>query len=607
MDASFRCEQCDVHTTTLRSLVRHYRNIHGSVPDSCREIKEKSVECPDCGKQVKNLTCHKDFCSVKKLGRPSAGASSSPAASSPTVGLARLQLSDGGDHENSDLSGFISEETFFNLFRDFVIEREGNKATTFKQYAQKLQQFQRFLVKNDPDFKFGRTLEFLKISSINDYHIIPIAYDWIKTYPSNESKAMAIAAYIKLIDFFKFTLTRLQHKLNDDLRIKLKDRFDLLRDDAQNIQKKVSANIIPDRKERNAQAEHFVEEDEELEIPMETMKEHVDFYRNCNYRLQMYEKLNDMEEAMNFGGETPVKIRNFLALEVLFESGGQRPEVIRNMSIGNLYNASIDNERGQMRVINMPNHKTSKSYGPAQVFVPEKLYILLINYCKKVRGLLADMVVDKEQQYKHLLFVAQGTGEPLQNLDASCKIFANVTQSKHKIFPKCFRYLVALLGQTSEDPKIREKLPIHMNHSQSTAQLHYVRQDEKRKEHSRMLYKVLGRSENLPDVDPLDNDFEETRAEMNAAKKAKMDEEATKKDEDFVAGPRKVFSPSEKATIVETFKDVQQGSLRRTDYDSALERDEKFKELVQNHLGQGKSDLKLFTQVKNSFRATRRK
>lgn len=608
MDKSFKCEQCDVRTTTFRSLIRHYKNIHGSVPDSCDEMKEKVVECPNCGKETKNLTVHKNFCSVARMSAPSSSGNSSRVVNSPTTSMSLLQLSEQGDQEGSAVGGgVITEEKFFDLFKDFVLQREQNKDSTFKQYAQRLHQFARFLSKDDPSFKFGKTLDFLNISSINDYKIIPIAYDWVNTYSSNENKAGAIAAYIKLIDFFKFQLVRLQHKLNDDLRIKLTDRFNLLRDDAKNTQKKVSSNIVPDRKARQAEAEYLVENEEELEIPMEKMKELVDSYRSCNYRLQMYKKLDDMEEAIRFGGETPVKIRNFLMLEILVECGGQRSEVIRNMSIGNLYNASTDNEEGQMRVINVSNHKTSKNYGVAQVFVPQNLYILLVNYCKKVRGRLATIDEDKNKQYEQLLFVTDKSGERLQNLDESCKIFRNQNQTKYKIFPKCFRYLVAHLGQSSDDPKVREKMPIHMNHSQGTAQLHYVRQDEKRKEHSKMLAQVYGRSENLPDLTPLEDDFEETRAQMNAAKKAKLDAASKKKEEDFVAGPRKVFSPSEKDTIIRAFKDVPQSNLKKSDYDSAFETDEQFRELVNRHKDKGKADSEVFKQVANSFRSTRRK
>lgn len=604
MDKIFKCEQCDVRTTTLRALISHYRNIHGGVPDSCNEMKEKEVPCPDCGKEVKNLTRHKNFCSVSKMAQRSSGAKSS--VSSPSTAMASLQLSQEGDQIVE--SRVVTEEEFLQLFKDFCIKVEGNKESTYKQYSQRLQQFARFHSKNGPEFKFGKTLDFQSCSSIDDYLFIPTSFQWIDSYSSNENKAGAVAAYIKLIDFFKFQVQEVGRHLKKQLKIDLKDGFDDLRDNARRIQKRVSADIIPDRKERRVEAENLAETEEELEIPMETMKELVDFYRDCNYRIQMYEKLQDMDDAMNFGGETATKIRNFLMLEILIECGGQRPEVIRNLTIGDLYKEGKDNQDGDMRVLHVSKHKTSKNYGIAQVFVPKSLHDLLCQYHEKVRGLLAHLDEDKTEQAKQFLFVAQGTGEPLQKLDQSCKIFMNVTQTKYKIFPYCFRHLVAHLGQASDDPMVREKFPTHMNHSQSTAVRDYVSQEVKRKEHSKMLAVVYGRSKNLPVSDSMDEKIEETRAQMNtAAKKAKLDATVEKKEENFVAGPRKVFSPSERDVIIKAFKDVPQSNLKKSEYDSALEMDQQFKELVQRHKEKGKADSEIFKQVQNSFRSTRRK
>ena len=605
MDKLFRCEECDVRTTTLRALVSHYRNKHGNVPESCKALKENAVPCPNCGLEVKNLTRHNMFCSVHKMSGPL----QLPKRyhNSPSAAMASLQLSVEEEGDVLPETGPVSDDQFFELFKKFCVDFEGNKESTFKQYSQRLKQFTRYLARADSKFEFGKSLDFQSCDDIDNYFFIPSSFKWVNSHSSNENKAGAVAAYIKVIDFYIWRVGEMGSSLKKQMKRDLKDGFEELRSNARSLQKKVSANILPDRKERKAEAETLAEDEEEIDIPMDKMKELVDKYRNCNYRNLMYKKLNDMDDAMNFGGETPVKIRNFLMLEVLFESGGQRPETIRNIQIGHLYNADVDTEEGQMRVINVTHHKTSKHYGPAKLIVPEQLYVLLVNYCKKVRGRLAVMDGDKDEQYKNFLFVAQGTGEPLQNLDQSCKVFVNVTETKYKIFPKCFRYLAAYLGQADEDPKIREKLPHHMNHSQSTAQLHYVSQDEKRKEHSRFHAKVWGRSENLPTVSPLEQDFEEDKAQMNAAKKAKMDAAAAKKDEDFVAGPRKVFSPSEKDIIVETFKDVPQSNLKRSDFDEALKKNEKFKELVENHKDQGKTDSKVFTQVQNSFRAARRK
>ena len=601
----FKCEECGIRTTTRRSLIRHYKNVHDHVPDSIKEMAEKAVPCPQCGKEVRNLTHHKNFCNVTKMSEPSPQASSS--VDSPSTSMATLQISEGGDEESNSGNGIVSDAKFFSLFKDFCVKVEGNKETTAKQYAQRLVQFCTFQTKDGSDFKFGRTLAFRQCSSIDDYFFVPTPFQWVETFQSNENKAGAVAAYIKLIDFLKFQLEEVAHKLKDEFRIRLKDRLDALRENAKRIQKRVSANIIPDRKERKHEAENLAEDEQEMDIPMEEMKKLTDFYRDCSYRIQMYEKLVHMKDAMAFGGETPVKIRNFLMLEMLFESGGQRPEVIRNITVKDLYLAKQDDQDGAMRVINLSKHKTSNTYGSAQIFVPESLYALLVNYHQDVRAKIATIADDSDKQSSELLFVAQGTGGLIQKLDQSCKVFMNVTKTKYNIIPKCFRYLVAHLGQASDDPKVREKLPGHMNHSQSTAQLHYVSQDEKRKEHSKMLANVYGRSKNLPVLDSVQEKVEETKAQISAAKKAKLEMTAEEKGAAFVAGPRRVFSDKERNIIKVAFADVPQNNLKKSDYDKAIEEKNAFKELVETHKDQGKDDSLIFKQVANSFRSMRRK
>ena len=567
-------------------------------------MAEKALSCDQCGKEVRNLTHHRAFCSFNKLSQPPHHGNSS--VDSPTTSMSTLQLSEAGDADGNPDGRVVSEPKFFVLFKDFCVKVEGNKETTAKQYAQRLVQFCTFQKKDSSDFKFGKTLAFRQCETIDDYFFVPTSFQWIDSFTSNENKAGAVAAYIKLIDFLKFQLEEVAHKLKDDFRIKLKDRLDALRENARRIQKRVSANIIPDRKERKNEAENLAEDEEEMDIPMEEMKKLTDFYRDCSYRIQMYKKLTDMKDAMAFGGETPVKIRNFLMLEMLFESGGQRPEVIRNITIKDLYLARHDDQDGKMRVINLAKHKTSNTYGSAQVFVPESLYALLVNYHQHVRGQLAEMAKDSDKHSAELLFVAQGTGGLIQKLDQSCKIFMNVTKTKFNIIPKCFRYLVAHLGQASDDPKVREKLPGHMNHSQSTANLHYVSQDAKTKEHGRMLGDVYGRSKNLPVLESVQEKVEEAKAQISAAKKAKLETTAEKKDANFVAGPRRVFSEKERTTIKEAFKEVKQTNLKKPEFDKAIDENQNFKELVETHLNKGKDKALVFKQVANSFHNMRR-
>ena len=267
----------------------------------------------------------------------------------------------------------------------------------------------------------------------------------------------------------------------------------------------------------------------------------------------------------------------------------------------NLINATDSTATGlEKKVIHISQHKTSKTYGLANIIIPKKTFNLLLQY----QAHFVETEVDN--YYDSYLFLASGSGKQLDRLDQCCTLFAKVTKTDSKIIPKSFRYLVAHLGQTFDDEQVREKLPGHMNHSRATANLHYIRESNKADEHNVLLTKAYGESSNLPDFPEFEG-LKEDREFVNAAKKAKLEEDAQNRESNFVATGRKAFNPKEKALIVKTFASVQQSNLRQSDYDTALEESEEFRQLVESHKDQGKAASQVFKQVQNSFRATRRK
>ena len=601
---TFKCDFCDVRCGTKNALQKHYKNIHNEVPESFKTLKEKSVPCNNCGKTVKNMSDHKKYCKVSNLGRQTPQNSGRLAlaagVASPSTAMSSLQIEDSGD--NQVLPGYISEDAFYKRFFDFVVKESGHKSNTATQYSKRLESFARFIQRTDPDFSWGSTLNF-QHDTVEEYAIIPTCNKWVNSHESSSNQHGAVNAYMKLIDFLKFELFELQHVLAHTYSLILNGKFNALRENASRILKKTQTQILPERKARLADQAQLAENSDEVQVPMEEMERACKFYRDCPYRLSMYEQLKDMDHAMKFCNLTAVNIRNFLMLEVLFEVGGQRPECIKNMTIENLMNADTLSTNVEKRVIYISEHKTATTHGLANLIIPLPLFNLLLQYNVNVRDKLA---ADLDDSFEGLLFVSKDTGEKIQRLDQCCKLFAKVTKTEYNIIPKSFRYLVADLGQRSDDPKIREKLPTHMNHSQSTAQLHYVKEAEKRKEHSEMLTEVWGESKNLPEVAAVEG-FEENRAKINAAKKAKLEESAQKKDENFVAGGRKIFSPTERTLIINTFVDVPQSNLKQADYDKAVEESEEFRKMVDSHRDQGKPASKVFQQVANSFRASRRK
>ena len=606
MDKSFKCDFCDTRVGAKRSLWRHYKQIHGEIPDSYKLVKE-NITCEDCGQEVANRSDHKKYCKGKstpnkaKPSKLAASASTSRGIQSPSTAMASLQIGNMGEAAalQDDAAGdddLVSEEAFYQRFINFVVEREGGSANTAGQYKRRLESFALFIRKENPEFQWGQTLKFRHLGTVEEYTSIPTCFKWVNTHVSCSNQHGAVNAYLKLVDFLNFELYELQHVLSHNFRIILKDKFLGLRGDASSLLGKLQKKIIPERRQKLAEQANL---EEETEISMEEMKRCCDFYRNCPWRLSMYEKLKDMEAAKK--KMTPVEIRNFCALEVLFEAGGQRPEVIKNITIGDLINATDSTATGiEKKVIHISQHKTSKTYGLANIIIPKKTFNLLLQFQAHF------METEVDNYYDSYLFMASGSGKQLDRLDQCCTLFAKVTKTDSKIIPKSFRYLVAHLGQTFDDEQVREKLPGHMNHSRATANLHYIRESNKADEHNVLLTKAYGESSNLPDFPEFEG-LKEDREFVNAAKRAKLEEDKQNRISNFVATGRKAFNPKEKTLIVKTFASVQQSNLRQSDYDTALEESEEFRQLVESHKDQGKDASQVFKQVQNSFRATRRK
>ena len=85
------------------------------------------------------------------------------------------------------------------------------------------------------------------------------------------------------------------------------------------------------------------------------------------------------------------------------------------------------------------------------------------------------------------LFVTNDTGEMMTRVDSAVGIFRKEVGCVNIMTAKSFRQYFATKAQNSDDPITRERMPIHMGHSQNTVQTYYLRRPER----CRSMYKCL--------------------------------------------------------------------------------------------------------------------
>ena len=427
----------------------------------------------------------------------------------------------------------------------------------------------------------------------------------METLPSIESKGQGANAYIKLVDYLCDLLECHEHNTPLDIQQVAYRRSYLhaKRVNASQIHKSIQKNELPDRQDRQEDRANLAENESEMAIPVPEMEKLMVIYRESEYRRKMYEELKDMEGAICTNKISNIGIRNFLMLEILFECGGMRSDVITNMTLGEFFqNKAIgDSDR---HVILVKDHKTKQHKGSAQVIIPRSLKNLLVQYATKVRKTFCEI----EDPVNSLMFVAQDSGNKIAKLSCAAELFKEKTGAKYHVTPRDFRYYYAHLGQASEDPVLNEQFPEYIGHCKATAQRTYIKKDAKIRAHAQFLDKLqsgASTSQSLPDVEDQENE-EEERAKIIQAKRAMREEEVKTKEERHIPGKRRAFSDQERALIKSTFKSVPQTNLKRGEFDAAIRENQEFAEFVTRHENEGKPLTKVFTQVTNSFHSMRR-
>ena len=172
------------------------------------------------------------------------------------------------------------------------------------------------------------------------------------------------------------------------------------------------------------------------------------------------------------------------------------------MRTSQLYNAKAvatkaGEEAEELYAISVTEHKTAKGQGAAEIMVPRSLRNLLIKFEREVRHLLAPMS-KKNDDY---LFVTKDTGEMMTRVDSAVGIFRKEVGCVNIMTEKSFGQYFATKAQNSDDPITRERMPIHMAHSQNTVQMYYLRRTERRREHVQMLEKIGGLTVAAANVD----------------------------------------------------------------------------------------------------------
>ena len=250
--------------------------------------------------------------------------------------------------------------------------------------------------------------------------------------------------------------------------------------------KKVGEKTLTERDDRRSKKESRAKEEAEREIPMDLLREYLNQWWKSVFRRQRYELLGIMENAVK--RLTATEIRDFLILETLISGAGQRGDVVRNMRISQLYNAKAvatkaGEEAEELYAISVTEHKTAKGRGAIEIMVPRSLRNLLIKFEREVRHLLAPM----SKKIDDYLFVTNDTGEMMTRVDSAVGIFRKEVGCVNIMTAKSFRQYFATKAQNSDDPITRERMPIHMGHSQNTVQTYYLRRPER----CRSMYKCL--------------------------------------------------------------------------------------------------------------------
>jgi len=644
---SITCPECGESFTRRTSLKRHVVKQHPKkdVDDIMdRASKNPNSKCPHCNEfySAAHMQRHIGRCPVLKASqKPQARPNLSGvprgvqrASGSQDLNVSRDSLVERA--ENLDLCqpmALMTDDQFLDKFKAFMTDEKSTghvKESTVKNYMIYIKNYGSYWKNENPNFSFGK----LCLFGSEDCLEPPSAEFWEPRLGKADSRNGGISAFIKMVDFLSSELRRLK-ALGKISKPAFRDhQSDLIavRQEANGLLDRVQRLKPQEKNKRDRQRERLAESDADRVIPGPELERILKAYGGCDYRTEMYSIIGgDLEDALKRNEVTPTAVRDFVLFECIFVGTGSRNDAICNMRIREMLNHT-PLEGGKKVCIEVEDHKTANTYGAARDLMPIKTYKALHKYYQFARPLIFQETKNHGDEF---VFVAGGKnpGTKYQTPFAlPDRLLKKGSSFEYHITPYTIRHHVATEAQGSSDAQVREMMPGHMGHSQTTALGTYRTTDAKRAEHSRMQDKLNTwntSGEDLPDVDldeaaakaDKDRVIRQEREEHNQ-EKAAQEQRVHANRPKRKAGEKFMFSPDDRKIVKNAFLFAldSDGNPRATitsypglkmgqksDFHRAYNGDQVFRQMVDRIMEEEGFDMKeMKTKIMNTYRALHR-
>ena len=506
------------------------------------------------------------------------------------------------DQAQAEERAKTSEEFFIEFEKFCLSDLGGIKPNSHRLYKDKIVIFEEYQISKDKRFSLG---SLISMQCDKHFQDIPECSEWVEDcFHELASKEMALNAYKKLLDMLKHKVCTLERKVDPAVSTQRTGWLERRKNEAALLAKSTGAKRDKERSQKRWEKEIDTENTEDQTVPMDELKRLAAEYRGSNERKRMYSLLSsDNKKALET--LTPFEIRNFVLTDMYIECGGLRPDALLNMKFNELFNAK-EVEESETYAIRVGEHKTSRN-GAARVMVSHATLQLAKNFAKDIRPMICGQQA-QEEDAEAFVFVTK-SGRRLQSMKKSFEWFIKRANSRYKIVPYDFRRLLATLGQSSDDPMVREKFPSCMNQSRTTAEKYYVSETYRQEEHAKLKGLVWGTTSDLPVREDCHKDSEIRSAINKRAKQKKAALKNLRKSKVFRRRNKCFFSPEDVEIIKATFENLtyDDGSrianLSTQEYKSAYQKCEPFKNMVDARIkDSGKGPDYLEKAVKNSYR-----
>ena len=270
-----------------------------------------------------------------------------------------------------------------------IIQREKNSPKTCTNYIHYL----RILVdqranlprlnrsKKSPAFSLGSLLLF-NLLDINDPEYVPLPttsdiLDSVKNL-SPHQRAHAIGCFVHLFRYLKIRLEE-----GEQIYISL-EQYNLLQTNLSLVSDLLSSQSKMSIDETKIANEKDIEGDKKLVL--DGLQAASVTWLKSEYRESMFNgKIYEI---------SPTEARNFLIVEILMTSGGNRPQAVYKINCKNFGNAREENNE---MVVSISSHKTMKG-GNVHVVIFKETYNLVSNYIDKIRPNLVGHLNDLKSE-----------------------------------------------------------------------------------------------------------------------------------------------------------------------------------------------------------------